>query len=111
MATHSSIHACRIPMDRGAWQATPLGVARVGHDLVTKPLPPPVKFIKFQNLKKSVFVIFVSERSATDVYVCVALVTTIPTYCYTAISIGSIHCFSCCVLILSCSAIITHSTG
>ena len=24
------------PMDRGAWQATVHGVARVGHDLVTK---------------------------------------------------------------------------
>ena len=28
------------PMDRGAWQATVHGVARVGHDLATKPLPP-----------------------------------------------------------------------
>ena len=27
-------------MDRGAWQATVYGVARVGHDLATKPLPP-----------------------------------------------------------------------
>ena len=27
------------PMDRGAWQATVLGVARVGHDLVIKPPP------------------------------------------------------------------------
>ena len=26
-------------MDRGAWQATFHGVARVGHDLVTKPPP------------------------------------------------------------------------
>ena len=24
------------PMDRGTWQATVLGVAKVGHDLVTK---------------------------------------------------------------------------
>ena len=32
MATHSSIHAWRIPMDRGAWQATVHGVTRVGHD-------------------------------------------------------------------------------
>ena len=33
------------PMDRGAWQATVHGVARVGHDLVTKapPSPPPMK--------------------------------------------------------------------
>ena len=28
------------PMDRGAWQATVHGVARVGHDLETKPPPP-----------------------------------------------------------------------
>ena len=27
MATHSSILACRIPMDREAWQATVYGVA------------------------------------------------------------------------------------
>ena len=29
------------PMDRGAWQATIHGVARVRHDLATKPPPPP----------------------------------------------------------------------
>ena len=29
------------PMDRGAWQATVHGVTRTGHDLATKPLPPP----------------------------------------------------------------------
>ena len=28
MATHSSIHAWRIPMDRGAWWATVHGVAK-----------------------------------------------------------------------------------
>ena len=27
------------PIDRGAWQATVYGAARVGHDLVTKPPP------------------------------------------------------------------------
>ena len=27
------------PMDRGAWQATVHGIARVGHDLATKPTP------------------------------------------------------------------------
>ena len=31
MATHSILQAS-IPMDRGAWQATVFGVARVGHD-------------------------------------------------------------------------------
>ena len=39
IATHSSILAWRFPMDRGAWQATVHGVARVGHDLVIKPPP------------------------------------------------------------------------
>ena len=35
MATHSMEN----PMDRGAWQATAHGIARVGHDLLTKPPP------------------------------------------------------------------------
>ena len=39
MATHSSILAWRIPMDRGAQQAAVHGVARVGHNLATKPPP------------------------------------------------------------------------
>ena len=30
------------PVDRGAWQATIHGVARVGHDFATKPLPPSI---------------------------------------------------------------------
>ena len=29
------------PMDRGAWRATAHGVTTVGHNLATKPLPPP----------------------------------------------------------------------
>ena len=29
MATHSSILACKNPMDRGAWWATPHGVTKV----------------------------------------------------------------------------------
>ena len=36
IATHSSILARRIPMDRGVWQATVHGFARVRHDLATK---------------------------------------------------------------------------
>ena len=39
-ATHSCILAQRISMDRGGCQATAHGVARVGHDLASKPLPP-----------------------------------------------------------------------
>ena len=36
------------PMDRGGWQATAPGVARVRHDSATKPPPPPQ-----QQLEKS----------------------------------------------------------
>ena len=36
MATHSSILAWRIPIDRGAWRATDRGIKRVRHDLATK---------------------------------------------------------------------------
>ena len=36
MATHSSILAWRIPLDRGAWWAIVHGVARVRHDLATE---------------------------------------------------------------------------
>ena len=32
------------PMDRGAWQAIVHRVTRVGHDLVTKPSPPPLSY-------------------------------------------------------------------
>ena len=38
MATHSSILAWSIPMDRGARRATVLRVTRVVHYLATKPL-------------------------------------------------------------------------
>ena len=34
-ATHSSILACKIPMDRGAWRAT-LWSQKIGHDRATK---------------------------------------------------------------------------
>ena len=32
-------------MDRGAWKATVHGVARVRHELVTKPPPPPLSLL------------------------------------------------------------------
>ena len=41
MATHPSILAWGIPMDRGVWQATVHWATSVGHDLVTKPSLPP----------------------------------------------------------------------
>ena len=36
LATHSSILACRIPMDRGAWWVQSMGSQRVGYDWATK---------------------------------------------------------------------------
>ena len=42
MATNSSTLTWRIPMDRGASQATVHGVTRVGHNLTTKPPPAPL---------------------------------------------------------------------
>ena len=44
-ATHSRILAWKIPVDRGAWQATVHGVARVGHDLATKTPPPSLSYL------------------------------------------------------------------
>ena len=40
MATHSSILAWKIPLTEEPGQATVHGVARVGHNLATKPPPP-----------------------------------------------------------------------
>ena len=40
------------PMDRGTWQATVCGVARVGHDLVTTP-PPPLYTYRKEKKDKS----------------------------------------------------------
>ena len=51
---HFSILAWRIPTDRGAWQATVHGVARVGHNSATKPGG------------GSGFVNFVSESALTE---------------------------------------------
>ena len=36
-------------MGRGAWLATVYRVARVGHDLVTKPPPPPCKGLRIYS--------------------------------------------------------------
>ena len=38
IATHSNITCLENSMDRGAWQVTDYGVAKVGPDLGTKPL-------------------------------------------------------------------------
>ena len=41
IATHSSYSYLKNSMDRGTWRVTDYGAARVGHNLVTKPPPPP----------------------------------------------------------------------
>ena len=55
MAIHSSILAWRIPMDRGAWQATVHGVLRVRHDLASKPPPPPYTYVTLLGLENFLF--------------------------------------------------------
>ena len=40
MATHSSIRAWKTPWTEKTGEATVHGVARVGHELATKPPPP-----------------------------------------------------------------------
>ena len=49
IATHSDILAWRIPMDSGAWQATVHGVARLRHNLATKP-PPYIKWVSNRDV-------------------------------------------------------------
>ena len=39
-------------MDRGAWQAMVHGVARVGHDLATKPPPPTVSINVYKSPRR-----------------------------------------------------------
>ena len=51
--THCSLLAWRIPWI-GTWQATVHGVARVGHDLATKPPPPPGK-PPYRNMRLYIF--------------------------------------------------------
>ena len=41
-------------MGRGAWWATVCGVTRVGHDLVTKPPPPPKSHCETERIPSSV---------------------------------------------------------
>ena len=42
----------RSPMVRGAWWATVHEVTRVGHDLLTKPPPPPQNVYKWKKFSK-----------------------------------------------------------
>ena len=41
------------PMDRGAWQVTVHGIARVRHDLATTPSPPPFEQISGHPVAQS----------------------------------------------------------
>ena len=61
MATHSSILAWRIPMDRGAWQATVHGVLKsIGQDLRTK---------QFENLALQASIMLCSTLDAFWVHI------------------------------------------
>ena len=48
-------------MDRGPWQATVHGVARVGHDLATKPPPPCAQDFKRSARAGSSFTVVISS--------------------------------------------------
>ena len=54
------------PMDREAWQVTVHGVARVGHDLATKP-PPPQWNITV--IKKSKAMLFAATRVDPEIVI------------------------------------------
>ena len=68
------------PMGRGAWQATVHGVARVGHDLVTK--PPPLIWSQDDPLSQIVKIMFtfltlaVQEPSALRLPLCTPIILT-----------------------------------
>ena len=53
-------------MDRGAWQATVHGVARIGHDLTTEPPPPPIQIKKKKTNKQTVNIINGNEEIIRD---------------------------------------------
>ena len=50
------------PMDGGAWQATVHGIARVGHNLVTKPPPPPPSICYMQDAVFYIILGFVLKK-------------------------------------------------
>ena len=47
-------------MDRGAWQATVYGVARVGYDIVTKTPSETIKLLE-ENIHRTLFDIHISR--------------------------------------------------
>ena len=47
-------------MDRGAWQATIRGIARVGHDLVTKPTSLEMKYYGLKLL--ILYIIYIMSK-------------------------------------------------
>ena len=55
------------PTDRGAWQTIIHGVARVGHDLVTKPPPPPLIKNKYMPTE-NVSTVSVTEDTQVTLY-------------------------------------------
>ena len=53
MATHSSILAWRIPWTEEPGGLQSMGVTRVGHNLATKPQPPPPPNFSFTHLQNN----------------------------------------------------------
>ena len=72
MATHSSILAWRIPMDRGAWWAAVHGGGRVRHDWVTKHIPHSFSSaVKVHEIFPFFFIVY-----------CFSVANSRPTLCY-----------------------------
>ena len=77
------------PMGRGAWWAALHGVARVGHDLVTKPPPPP-------KIKRKEILISVNVLKSTKMV-------------YKDLSLLPRKCFNCLSPQICCCCSVTHS--
>ena len=68
MATHSSILAWRIPWAEEPGGLQPMGSARIGHNLATKPPPPSFLYLLFINVA-SLFVCFLVYILITEIMV------------------------------------------
>ena len=58
-------------MDRGAWQATVQGVARVAHDLATKPPPSPT-YIQYPNLPTCLNIPSTGKKKKTQLHIAIS---------------------------------------
>ena len=93
-------------MDRGAWQATVYGVARIEHSWVTKPPPPPHSIVLTTNLPTSsnILLLFISSWETLSVNlllfcahlasrgtVCLWSKVSVQGFCVTDSLVGYIH--------------------